>query len=69
MPIRQSNDSAGVLMDPASPIPDPYGWMRDDERENGEVLDYLREENEYSRKVTEHLGGLQDELYGEFLSG
>ena len=66
---RQSNDSAEVLMDPPALVPDPYGWMRDDEREDGEVLEYLREENEYSRKVTEHLSGLQDELYGEFLSG
>ena len=56
-------------MDPPALVPDPYGWMRDDEREDGEVLEYLREENEYSRKVTEHLSGLQDELYGEFLSG
>ena len=69
MPIRQSNDSSERLMDPPEPISDPYGWMRDDERSDVEVLDYLREENEYSRKVTEHLGGLQDELYGEFLSG
>ena len=69
MPIRQSNDSSERLMDPSEPISDPYGWMRDDERSDGEVLDYLREENEYSKKVTEHLGGLQDELYGEFLSG
>ncbi len=69
MPIRQSNDSPERLMDPPEPISDPYGWMRDDERSDVEVLDHLREENEYSRKVTEHLGGLQDELYGEFLSG
>ena len=69
MPIRQSNDSSERLMDPPEPISDPYGWMRDDERSDGEVLDYLRMENEYSKKVTEHLGGLQDELYGEFLSG
>ena len=42
--------------------------LRDDKREDKEVLDYLRAENEYSQSVTEHLKGLQDTLYDEFLS-
>ena len=67
--LRQANDSNETLMDPPVPISDPYGWMRDDDRVDAGVLKYLEDENEYSRRVTEHLGGLQEELYGEFLSG
>jgi len=65
---RQSNDSTEKLLDPAVPIPDPYGWLRDDKRESKEILDYLKSENEYSQSATEHLKGLQDTLYKEFLS-
>ena len=55
-------------MDPALPIPDPYGWLRDDKRENEEILAHLKAENEYSQTVTKHLEGLKDSLYKEFLS-
>eukprot|EP00577_Skeletonema_sp_RCC1716_P008538 CAMPEP_0113411114 /NCGR_PEP_ID=MMETSP0013_2-20120614/22071_1 /TAXON_ID=2843 ORGANISM="Skeletonema costatum, Strain 1716" /NCGR_SAMPLE_ID=MMETSP0013_2 /ASSEMBLY_ACC=CAM_ASM_000158 /LENGTH=750 /DNA_ID=CAMNT_0000297403 /DNA_START=53 /DNA_END=2302 /DNA_ORIENTATION=- /assembly_acc=CAM_ASM_000158 len=65
---RQSNDSSEKLLDPPVAIPDPYGWLRDDTRENKEILDYLRAENEYSQSMTTHLKGLQDSLYDEFLS-
>ena len=65
---RQSSDSTEPLMDPPVSIRDPYGWMRDDDRTDGEVLTYLKAENEYSKAMTEHLGGLQAELYDEFLS-
>jgi len=65
---RQSNDSPEKLMDPAVPIPDPYGWLRDDKRENKEMLEYLKAENDYSQSVTKHLSGLKDSLYEEFLS-
>jgi len=65
---RQSNDSPEKLIDPAVPIPDPYGWLRDDKRENKEMLEYLKAENDYSQSVTKHLSGLKDSLYEEFLS-
>ena len=65
---RQSNDSTEPLMDPPVSIHDPYGWMRDDDRTDEEVLTYLKAENEYSKAMTEHLCGLQTELYDEFLS-
>jgi len=29
---------------------DNYYWLRDDKRENSEVLDYLRAENNYGKK-------------------
>lgn len=65
---RQSNDSTEKLLDPPVPIPDPYGWLRDDDRKNTEVLEYLQAENEYSMSVTKHLKGLQEKLYNDFLS-
>ena len=65
---RQSNDSTEKLLDPPVAIPDPYGWIRDDDRTNTEVLEYLQAENEYSMTVTKHLKGLQEELYNDFLS-
>lgn len=65
---RQSNDSKEKLLDPAVPIPDPYGWLRDDKRESKEILAHLKSENEYSASATSHLKGLQESLYEEFLS-
>lgn len=67
-PIRQSKLSQNPLLSPPRRIPNPYGWMRDDSRTNTTVLDHLREENEYTRQMTQHLDGLTGELYEEFLS-
>lgn len=33
---------------------DDYYWLRDDKRENSEVLDYLRAENNYGKKSCRH---------------
>ena len=52
---RQANDSEEKLMDPPVAIADPYGYMRDDKRENKEVLDHLHAENAYTKSVTKHL--------------
>lgn len=65
---RQSEYSEHKLLDPPVPIPDPYGWMRDDKRTNQEVLDHLKAENEYSEKMTGHLEKLRKTLYDEMLS-
>eukprot|EP00980_Cylindrotheca_fusiformis_P013714 scaffold3526_cov115-Cylindrotheca_fusiformis.AAC.4 len=65
---RQSRDSKEALLDPPVPIPDPYGWMRNDKRDNQEVLDHLKAENEYTQKSIQHLEPLQSKLYTEFLS-
>lgn len=54
-------------MDPPRAVPDPYGWLRDDTRQSLEVMNHLKAENEYSRHVTGHLGGLQETIYNEFL--
>ena len=42
---------------------DEYFWMK--ERENPEVIDYLRAENEYLETVLRHTGPLQEELFRE----
>jgi len=65
---RQSNESKETMMDPPVAVPDPYGWLRDDKRENKEIIQHLQAENDYSQYVTKHLNGLQDDLYEEFLS-
>lgn len=53
---------------PASRLSRVRRRLRDDEREDEEILEYLKSENEYSRAVTAHLKGSQDALYREFLS-
>ena len=45
---------------------DDYYWMN--ERENGEVIDYLNAENEYYQKMTAHTKEFQDELFIEMKS-
>lgn len=67
-PIRQSKLSNNPLLSQPRRVPNPYGWMRDDSRTNATVLNHLREENEYTRLMTQHLDGLAEELYEEFLS-
>ncbi|KAK9831069.1 hypothetical protein WJX74_002118 [Apatococcus lobatus] len=44
---------------------DPYYWLRDDKRENPEVIRHLEEETQYARAVLADTEGLQDKLYKE----
>jgi len=44
---------------------DPYYWLRDDERENAAVLEYLQAENEYLTKQLAGTEKLQETLYRE----
>eukprot|EP00529_Nitzschia_sp_RCC80_P010294 CAMPEP_0113510786 /NCGR_PEP_ID=MMETSP0014_2-20120614/38333_1 /TAXON_ID=2857 /ORGANISM="Nitzschia sp." /LENGTH=761 /DNA_ID=CAMNT_0000406783 /DNA_START=92 /DNA_END=2377 /DNA_ORIENTATION=+ /assembly_acc=CAM_ASM_000159 len=64
---RQANDSTEPMMDPPVAVPNVYGWLRDDTRKSQEILDHLEAENAYTKQVTKHLDGLQQELYDEFL--
>ena len=41
---------------------DNYYWLRDDDRSQAEVLDYLRQENEYGKKVMSSQSSLQDRV-------
>lgn len=65
---RQSESSKERLLDPPAHVPDPYGWMRDEKRENEEVLNHLKAENAFTEQLTEHLAGLRETLYNEMLS-
>jgi len=65
---RQSEASTEKLMDPAVGVPDPYGWMRDEKREDPEIMDHLKAENAYTEAQTGHLAGLRTTLYNEMLS-
>ena len=47
---------------------DPYYWMRDDSRKDEEIINHLRLENEYTRKVTDSLESSREEIYEELLS-
>ncbi|MBD3234575.1 MAG: prolyl oligopeptidase family serine peptidase [candidate division Zixibacteria bacterium] len=45
---------------------DNYSWLHD--RDDPEVLDYLKAENEYTESMTKHTAPLQEKLYQEILS-
>jgi oligopeptidase B len=65
---RQSESSTEELLDPAVPISDPYGWMRDESRASQEILDHLQAEMAYTEGQTSHLQVLRQELYQEMLA-
>jgi len=44
---------------------DQYYWLR--EKENQEVIDYLKEENAYTEKLTKHTKKMQEKLYNEMV--
>ena len=46
---------------------DEYYWMRDDERTNPAVLDYLHAENAYADAVLAPTAELQEQLYNEIV--
>ncbi len=46
---------------------DPYYWMRDDDRDDPEILAHLRAENEYTAAVLSPLRGFRDALYQEIV--
>jgi oligopeptidase B len=50
-------------------VVDDYYWLRDDNRSNAEVIDYLKQENEYLEKIFQVTGmsHLQEEIYKEFV--
>ncbi|WP_428943260.1 prolyl oligopeptidase family serine peptidase [Pantoea sp. FN060301] len=46
---------------------DNYYWLRDDSRENPDVLDYLHAENDYGREVMQSQQALQERLLREMM--
>ena len=65
---RQAINSTNKLLDPPHKVPDPYGWLRDDNRTNTTILEYLKSEKEYTNSITSHLKDLQSTLYKEMLA-
>eukprot|EP00592_Proboscia_alata_P016603 CAMPEP_0194398246 /NCGR_PEP_ID=MMETSP0174-20130528/125996_1 /TAXON_ID=216777 /ORGANISM="Proboscia alata, Strain PI-D3" /LENGTH=920 /DNA_ID=CAMNT_0039194521 /DNA_START=440 /DNA_END=3202 /DNA_ORIENTATION=+ len=65
--LRQSETSTNPLISPPVPVPDPYGWMRDDERTNTEVLQHIAAENEFTKQITggNEMIDLRSKLYDE----
>lgn len=47
---------------------DPWFWLRDDKRQDQEILNHLRSENAYTEQETAHLQKFREELYAEHLS-
>ncbi|MBW2187843.1 MAG: S9 family peptidase, partial [Deltaproteobacteria bacterium] len=46
---------------------DDYYWLRDDQRQDQDILDYLNAENKYTDAAMSHLTGLKDSLYEELI--
>ncbi len=46
---------------------DNYFWLRDEERSNTEVIDYLKSENAYTDAVVKPTEALQETLYNEMI--
>lgn len=44
---------------------DPYYWLRDDDRKDATILQYLRDENAYTEAVLKPTEALQEELFEE----
>ncbi|MBN2789813.1 MAG: S9 family peptidase [Candidatus Delongbacteria bacterium] len=49
-------------------LEDNYAWLKDKERKNEEVLNYIKEENVYAEHKLRKLSGLRDKLYNEIIS-
>ena len=56
------------LITPAKEINDDFFWIRNDDRKNQTVLDYLKTENEYTQSVMADTENLQKKLYDEHIS-
>jgi oligopeptidase B len=69
VPFDKKGDNRGNQpMDPPIIKTDDYYWMRDDDRKNPEILDYLAKENAYSAAMTHRLQDFSKSLYDELLS-
>ncbi|MCP4323416.1 MAG: S9 family peptidase [Psychromonas sp.] len=47
---------------------DDYFWLRDDKREDPEIIEYLNQENDYTESQMAPLNNLQTELYDEMVA-
>jgi oligopeptidase B len=56
------------LMNPPITYEDNYYWLRDDNKTNKEILDYLEQENQYADTYMKNTNKLQTKLYNEMKS-
>jgi oligopeptidase B len=61
-------DRGTNIMNPPLETEDYYHWLRDDNRTNKEVLNYLEQENKYTEAIMADTKDLQEELYREIRS-
>ncbi len=57
-----------VVASPNGNRTDEYYWLRDDTRENPEVIAYLEAENAYKAAMTAHSQALEDRVYQEIIA-
>jgi oligopeptidase B len=57
-----------VVESPNGNRTDEYYWLRDDLRENPEVIAYLEAENAYKAAMTAHSQALEDRVYAEIIA-
>lgn len=55
-------------MNPPITRSDPFFWLRDETHEDPVVLDYLKQENEYTESYMKQFQKVEDKLYSELLS-
>jgi len=64
----EGEDRGKEAFDPPKEVVDELYWLRDDKRENPEVLAHLRAENAYAEAMTSHLQTFRARIYDELLS-
>lgn len=66
---QNKNEYRGVSpMIPPKTKNDPYYWLRDDERKDPHVINYLNQENKYTEKNLKYLESSREELSKDILS-
>lgn len=62
-PMAERRDH--LVSAPAGDRVDPWFWLRDDEREDPDVIAYLEAENEYEQAMLAHVSDLKEQLIDE----
>ncbi len=65
--LARGNDPSKLITPPISVVDDLH-WLRDDERENAEVISHLEAENAYCDYCTSHFSEQQQKMYEELKS-
>ena len=65
-PMAERRDH--IVSAPGGERMDPWYWLRDDSREDPDMLAYLEAENEYTGAMLGHLSGLRETLFEEMRS-